>query len=428
MDQTTDRLKESHVDVRKNEHEELGLGRVRDMIKDFSDEGIPAVNPIVVLVSPNETSLTAVRRAMEAQRATIAKEFKGYPTYAHLEALLELDFDAIVVEIDTDIELALEIVEALCARKPLATAMVYSHSGDTEKMVRSMRAGAREYLTGTSPKAMLHDALLRAAARRLEQTVKKTSGKCAVFWGTKGGSGVTTLATNFAIALRSEVESEVALLDLNPQLGDVAVLLGMTPSYTVADALNNARRLDQHFISTLVAPHRSGIAVLAAPDVYTPSVPIDGRTIGRLVDVARSRYSHVVIDAGRELGPGAETLLQMADVIYLVTQLDVVSLRNTQRFISYIKALGGQRVELVVNRFEPRKTEFDDERITKVLGIPPKWKVPNDYLGVRRSSNEGRPLALEKSAAANAIRAMARAASGKQVAPEKRRGLGLFGM
>ena len=119
----------------------------------------------------------------------------------------------------------------------------------------------------------------------------------------------------------------------------------------------------------------------------------------------------------------------MSDVVYLVTQLDVVSLRNTQRFLSYIKGLGEQRVELVVNRFEPRvKNEFDDERITKVLGIPPKWKVPNDYLSVRRSSNEGKPLALEKSAAGSAVRAMARAASGKQVAPEKRRSLGLFGM
>ena len=206
------------------------------MVRDFSDdEGIPAVNPTVVLVSPNETSLMSVRRAMEAQRATIAKEFKGYPTYAHLEALLEIDFDAIVVEIDTDIELALEIVEALCARKPLATAMVYSTAATPRRWsVRCQRYP--EYLTGTSPKAMLHDALLRAAARRLEQTAKKTSGKCSVFWGTKGGSGVTTLATNFAIALRSEVESEVALLDLNPRLGDVAVLLGMTPQFTVADA------------------------------------------------------------------------------------------------------------------------------------------------------------------------------------------------
>src|SRR5262249_5870416 len=160
--------------------------------------------------------------------------------------------------------------------------------------------------TGTIPKTVLNDALLRAAARRLEQTAKKTSGKSIVFWGTKGGSGVTTLATNFAIALRSEVESEVALLDLNPRLGDVAVLLGLTPQFTVAEALQNARRLDQQFISTLVTPHRSGIAVLAAPDVYSPSVPIEGRTIGKFVDVVRSRYSHVVIDAGRELGPGAE--------------------------------------------------------------------------------------------------------------------------
>jgi pilus assembly protein CpaE len=365
---------------------------------------------------------------MEAQRATIVKELKAYPTYAHLEALFEIDFDAAVVEVDTDIELALEVVETLCARKPLSTAMVYSYAGDSEKMVRAMRAGAREYLTGTIPKTVIQDALLRAAARRLEQTAKKTSGKSMVFWGPKGGSGVTTLATNFAIALRSDVESEVALMDLNPQLGDVAALLGVTPQFTVADALHNARRLDQHFVSTLVTPHQSGLAVLAAPDVYSPSVPIDDRTVARLVDVVRNRYAHVVIDAGRELGSGAETLLQIADVIYVVTQLDVVSLRNTQRFLSYIKGLGEQRVEVVINRFEARKSEFEDDRITKVLGLPPKWKVPNDYATPRRTANEGRPLVLEKSPAANVLRAMARAASGKQAAPEKRRGLGLFGM
>src|SRR5262245_32864660 len=100
-------FKESHADVSPNRDGELGLGRNRDMTRGFSDDAIPAVNPTVVLISPNETSLTSVRRAMEAQRATIAREFTGYPTYAHLGALLDLDFDAAVVEIDTDIELAL---------------------------------------------------------------------------------------------------------------------------------------------------------------------------------------------------------------------------------------------------------------------------------------------------------------------------------
>ena len=94
-----------------------------------------------------------------------------------------------------------------------------------------------------------------------------------MFWGAKGGSGVTTLAANFAIALRQETSGEVALLDLNPQLGDVSVLLGLTPQFTITDALLNPDRLDEEFVSTLVTRHGSGVSVLAAPDVFTSAAP-----------------------------------------------------------------------------------------------------------------------------------------------------------
>lgn len=426
MDRQIERATEDRNDVSQNGDGKLD--RTSGMTNYFADDDVPAVNPTVVLISPNETSLKSLRRSMEAERATVVKEFTAYPTYTQLEALVEADCDAIIVEIDTDIELALDVIETICARKPIATAMVYSSEAASERMVRSMRAGAREFLTGATGKTVLQDALLRAAARRLEQTTKRTSGKTMVFWGTKGGNGVTTLATNFAIALRAETGAEVALLDLNPRLGDVAALLNVTPRFTVADALENARRLDQHFVSTLVTEHKSGIAVLAAPDAYSPSLPIEGRTIGKLVEVVRNIYPYVVIDAGRDLGLGAEPLLQMADVIYLVTQMDLMSLRNAQRYVSYIKGFSQQQIELVVNRSDPRKSEFDDERVAKVLGLAPKWKVPNDFAAARRSANEGNPLVLQKSAIANAYRAMARAASGKQATPERRRGLGIFGM
>jgi hypothetical protein len=32
-----------------------------------------------------------------------------------------------------------------------------------------------------------------------------------------------------------------------------------------------------------------------------------------------------------------------------------------------------------LNRFDPRKTEFGDDRLAKALGAKPRWKVPNDY-------------------------------------------------
>jgi pilus assembly protein CpaE len=322
----------------------------------------------------------------------------------------------------------MELVEAICSRKPTATVMVYSGGPDAERMMRSMRAGAREFLSGNFAPALLQEALLRAAVRRSEQATKKATGKLLVFWGAKGGSGVTTLAANFAIALREETAAEVALVDLNPRLGDVAVLLGMTPRFTVAEALQNGKRLDQEFVSTLLAEHSSGISVLAAPDAYQASVAAESRTVGKLADVVRNQYPYVVVDAGRELGAAAEPLFQMASVTYLVTQLDIPSLRNTQRFIAHMQQSANQRMEVVVNRFDARNREFDDERVSKALGVRPRWKVPNDYMAVHGSANSGSPFVLQKSPASQAVRAMARAASGKTpVVEKKKRVFSLFG-
>ena len=251
-------------------------------------------------------------------------------------------------------------------------------------------------MSGSIPPTELRDALVRAAARRPERTSKKTRGKLMVFWGAKGGSGVTTLATNFAIALRMETGAEVALVDLNPDLGDVAVFLGVTPRFTVADALQNSKRLDNDFVTTLMTSHTSGISILAAPDTYNPSVQSESRTVGKLMDVVCNQYPYVVIDAGRGLGEGIEPPFQMADTVYLVTQLNIPSLRNTHVRLPY-PARGRSRIELVINRFDPRNTEFDDERVAKVLGLQPKWKVPNDYVAVHRSSNAGNALIMEKS-------------------------------
>jgi pilus assembly protein CpaE len=168
------------------------------------------------------------------------------------------------------------------------------------------------------------------------------------------------------------------------------------------------------------------VNVLASSDAYTPAASGVGRTVGKLVEVFRNQYPYVVIDAGRGLGDGAEPLFQMAGTIFLVTQLDIPSLRNTQRFISYVQQMGAEHIEVVVNRFETRKTEFNEERVTEAIGLAPKWKIPNDYGAVHRSANTGSPFVLEKSPAAQALRAMARAASGKPAVAERKKGWSLL--
>jgi pilus assembly protein CpaE len=377
----------------------------------------------VILICPNEIHRRSLSRALGAQQASIVNQLSLYPAYNHLLTVLDQECDAFVIEIDTDTNAALELVETICARKPSTTVMVYSAAQQADLVMSSMRAGAREFLSGVIPSSVLNEALLRASSRRTESTDKRVRGKVLLFWGAKGGSGVTTLATNMAIALRQETGEEVALLDLHPHLGDVAVLLGITPRFTIAEALANPKRLDKEFVSTIMTRHGTGLSVLAAPDVYS-STPVESSSVGKLVDQLSAQFAYVVIDAGLSPAEGVP-LFQMAGTIYVVAQTDIPSLRSTQRFVSYLQGYGAPNVELVLNRFEGRRVHFDDEQLTKTLGIAPKWKVPNDYAAARRAADSGAPVLLQKGAIAETLRQMARAACGKPPEPGKRKG-GLF--
>jgi pilus assembly protein CpaE len=379
----------------------------------------------VILICPNEAHRRSLIRGLASHSATVVSSLSLYPAYNHLLSVIEQECDAFIIEIDSDTNTAINLVETICDRKPAATVMVYSASQQPDLLVSSMRAGAREFLFGNLMSPALGDALLRASARRLEIADRGVRGKVLMFWGAKGGSGVTTLATNFAIALRQETDGEVALLDLNPHLGDVAVLLGITPRFTIAEALANPERMDKEFVATLMTAHRTGVSVLAAPEAYN-SLRADGNSIGKLVDLLSAQFPFVVIDAGLSLGDGAGPLFQLASTIYLVTQADIPSLRGSQRFVSYLRAYGEPNVELVLNRFEGRKAQFDDEQLAKTLGIAPKWKVPNDYAAARRAADSGAPVISDRGAIAESLRKMARAACGKPAEGAKKKGF-LFG-
>ena len=50
------------------------------------------------------------------------------------------------------------------------------------------------------------------------------------------------MATNFAIALTKEDAGKVAIIDMDWQLGEVALGLGLTPQFSILDALKNEER------------------------------------------------------------------------------------------------------------------------------------------------------------------------------------------
>jgi len=383
----------------------------------------------VVMMGGDDERRRSLAEALGRNQANIVREFGSYPNMNHLVKATGLNCDIVMIDLDGDAETALDLVESICARNSSVTVMVYSRAAQPELLVRCMRAGAREFLVEPISQDTLAEALIRAAARRQElDRHKKLSGQMLVFVGSKGGAGVTTTASNFAIALTKESGKKVALIDLNVQLGDVSLILGMKPRFSVRDALSNSHRLDADFVATLLTPHSSGLSVLSAADDFVPGGNVDDGGLEKLLYILQDQFAYLIVDAGSASAMASLQIAELADAIYLVTQVDVPSLRNAQRVVSHLQSAmpEGRRLEVVVNRYDGRKMEISQENIEKTLSVPVKWKLPNDYAAVHRSQNTGTPLITENSPIAKVLLQMAKAACGKDADVPKRR-FSLFG-
>jgi pilus assembly protein CpaE len=284
-----------------------------------------------------------------------------------------------------------------------------------------MRAGAREFLTlpfnpGTMAEALVRASALRSAAR----PPKKADGRLLVFISAKGGSGVTTLVCNYAVSLAEESGQKTLLIDLNLPLGGATINLGIKAEHSIVNAFQNLKRLDSGFLSSLLEKHDSGLSVLAAPSELAATTQFPEGAVDKLLEVARQEFDYVVVDAGSRLDLQHTHLFDESATIYLVTQVGLAELRNSNRLISRLSAAGSPKLEIVINRYDPLKLEIAEEQITEALTKPAEWKIPNDYAAVRRMQSTAKPLVQDDSEISRAIRQMTRAVCGQPATTEKK--------
>jgi pilus assembly protein CpaE len=381
----------------------------------------------VALIGPNDERRMVAMAALTGASGNDVRQFSSYPaTLDEVPRMLDQHYDIVMLDLDHDPEYALELVESICAMGNL-TVMVYSERSEPDLLVRCMRAGAREFLTFPLDPNVVAESVVRAAARRsVAKPAKKTAGRLLTFIGAKGGSGVTTIACNFAVALAQDPNQRTLLIDLDLPLGDAALNLGIAAEYSTINALQSTSRLDASFLSQLLVKHSSGVSVLAAPGKFIPYEASD-EAIDRLFEVARQDFDNVVIDWGSRVDFSGTSILKQSTTIYLVTQAGIPELRNSNRLISQFFTGSSPKLEIVINRYEPRSLGVGEEHITKALTRPAQWKIPNDYPSVRKMQINATPLALADSPIARLIRQMARSATGQAETQTKKKGFSLFG-
>ena len=234
------------------------------------------------------------------------------------------------------------------------------------------------------------------------------------FLGTKGGTGTTTLAVNGAADIRRLTGRSTVVVDLKNGPGDVALFLGVRPRHSLLTALDHLAWIDPTTLRRFVVEHDCGLHVLAAGDDYGRPAPREADYVEHLLRALNTRYDFVVLDVGSSLMPPSTTALQLSDAILLIANPDVPCLRNLQRIIDAVKAVGvaSERLKIILNRASDFGV-LSTAQIEHVLGFNISHSVNSDYRTVASAVNSGVPVsALRVTELNGQLEAIARGLAG----------------
>lgn len=302
------------------------------------------------------------------------------------------DPELVVLVEEPDFDRTVSVLRRLRSRTS-ARLVTAGEMKDAHRILESVRAGSDDYLDLDDN---LDDEVGRLLSRMTDSSTPKP-GRVISFASANGGCGCSTLATNCAASLAREHE-RCALLDLQPWTGDLAALLDVRPKHNFADLAKNLSTIDSTMLEQSMYKHENGIHLLAAPSQYPDVIQLTPHEMTRILQTARTTFSHVILDVQDCFHDDQLTALELSDVVLLVLRLDFVSIRNTRRTLEHLEQHGvdTSKIELVANRCGQSR-QLLQPKAEEALQRPILHTIPNDPKRVIHAMNCGVPVVLESS-------------------------------
>jgi pilus assembly protein CpaE len=349
-----------------------------------------------IIVESDVEARTAIRRMLGSHPAvvvvdefqTLAEAISGGPGRRP---------DLVIAEIPSDLAAndaarAVNGVEALIRAVPEAAVFATGPTASADVVLQVIRAGAIEFLTRPVEREALLGALEKVARLRRGSIAVRQMGRVISVYSTKGGLGVTSLATNLAVCLAEVAPGGTILVDLDTRQSDIATCLNLRPTYSVLDALDNLERLDESYLRGLLLRHSSGLMVLPGP-TRMERTHLGAEQVRTGLEIIRSCFTNVILDLRHDTDAGTIAALEASDTVLFLTGLDVCALRSGAAGLAMFRQLGLnlQKVQVVVMR-EGTSTDVTPKNARETLGVPITWKTPSDYHTMVASINSGQPV------------------------------------
>jgi pilus assembly protein CpaE len=340
-------------------------------------------------------------------RANLRQILAGIPSTAVIgeignlsEALVEAPAchpDVLMVEIPSedgrkDGRRAVSVIEQLARTLPDTAIFAIGPSVSADLVIQVIRAGALDFLGRPVKRDDLVAALAKVARYRRGAVSERRHGQVTSVFSTKGGVGVTTIATNLAVCWAERASGGALLVDLDTRQSDVATFLNLRHTYSVLDAFENVGRMDESFLRGLLTRHSSGLWVLPGP-ARMERTNLSAEHVKSRLAILRSHFDHVILDIPHDMDPGTIAALEASDVVLFLVTLSVSALRSGAAGLAAFRHLGLdlQRVRIVVMR-EGTGEDVTLKHVRETLEMPIYWRTPSDYRAVVTAINSGEPV------------------------------------
>lgn len=364
----------------------------------------------VLIVDDVPQTRTDIRRLLyfEDDMEVVGESENGK---AAIEAVSETFPDVILMDINMPIMDGIRATEKITALHPQVSIIIISIQGEQEYLKKAMIAGARDYLVkplSSEDMSTTIRQVYKMGKRRKEK--KETSYKSlevqreksetvhntiAIFSG-KGGVGKTVLASNLAVAL-AQKKLKVALLDLDLQFGDVAVMFNLNENATINDLVQEESKVNEELLDRFLIRHISGVHILPAPHWPQEEENIKAEFVDNLIKTLQKSFDCILIDTPTYFNEVSLLVLEKADLILSPVRREICAIKSVKITKSILDALNyGDKTKVVLNQAN-LDLGIEIKNLERNLDLGITHLITNDERTVLTSINKGVPFIIGNS-------------------------------
>lgn len=352
------------------------------------------ISMVIIGKDPQERSLTRAQ-LLSSGKVHVVAESSDFSRATEL--IDQFRPHSALVILNGDNEQPLELIQHIRRQFPSTAVVCTGTDIPSSVVVKSFRCGATEFLCQPLKPEEIEQVLAKIRALQGEDELENQVGQVIAIYSSRGGTGVTTLSVNLATAIHQLAREGAVLVDLNLQYGAVPLFFGLDPEYTIADVVRNQDRLDAQLLKSFLLRASDKLYCLPAPLRVEEADDVQPGHVQRIISMLRTQFRYVIVDCQHVLDANTVTALDLADVVLVVSLMDVPSIYCTKRVLEVFRKMGftDEKVKVVVNRYDKRDG-VPLEKVQEVFGTKIETVLSEDHRAVLASINMGNPLIVSQ--------------------------------